>query len=372
MENFSFLLLFFYFMNIFCQNSETVLNTAKLVNDYFMAKYPDPTQATNVGKIRPSNLWTRAVYYEGLMELNSIYPKQEYLEYSLKWADFHKWTPRNGVRTTDADDQCCGQTYINLLKYVEKEKQMSQISYLLENLDNQINSNRYNYWTWIDAIQMAMPLYAQAYKLTGNSKYIDYAMKSYHWTRDECGGGLFNLKNGFWWRDADFVPPFKEKDGNDCYWSRGNGWVYVALARVMEIIGKGDKYYKELEKDFILMSKVIASVQRDDGFWNVSLVSPETYGGKETTGTSLFLSGMSWGIRKGILQENIYRPIVDKAWIGVFTYSVHPNGFLGYIQGTGKAPSESQPVTYTRIPDFEDFGTGCFLLGALEYYKLIN
>ena len=131
MEKFSFLLLFFYFMNIFCQNSETVLNTAKLVNDYFMAKYPDPTQATNVGKIRPSNLWTRAVYYEGLMELNSIYPKQEYLEYSLKWADFHKWTPRNGVRTTDADDQCCGQTYINLLKYVEKEKQMSQISYLL-------------------------------------------------------------------------------------------------------------------------------------------------------------------------------------------------------------------------------------------------
>ena len=372
MNAFQILIIFVYNSFLFlCQRSENVLKTARLVNDYFMSKYPDPTQVTNVGKLRPSNLWTRAVYYEGLMELNTIDPQPEYLNYSLTWADFHKWTPRNGIQTTDADDQCCGQTYINLLKYLKNENKSTQIINLLDNLDNQINSNRYDYWTWIDAIQMAMPLYAQAYKLTGKRKYLDYAMKSYHWTRDECGGGLFNLENGFWWRDADFVPPFTEDDGNDCYWSRGNGWVYVALARVMETIGKNDKYYKELERDFVLMTKAIASVQRDDGFWNVSLVSPATYGGKETTGTSLFLCGMSWGIRKGILQEKVYKPVVDKAWKGLETYSVHPDGFLGYIQGTGKAPSESQPVTYTRIPDFEDFGTGCFLLGAIEYYKLI-
>ena len=366
------LILLLKFLLIICEKPENILKVAKLVNNYFMNTYPDPTMPTNVGKIRPSNLWTRAVYYEGLMELNSIEPQPEYLNYSLTWANFHKWTPRNGVKTTDADDQCCGQTYINLLNYIEEKERKSKIIYLLENLDNQINSYRVDYWTWIDAIQMAMPLYAQAYKLTGNRKYIDYAIKSYHWTRDECGEGLFNLENGFWWRDANFIPPFKEVDGNDCYWSRGNGWVYVALVRVMEIIGENDLYYNELEKDFILMSKAIASVQRYDGFWNVSLVSPETFGGKETTGTSLFLSGMSWGIRKGILPENIYRPIVDKAWEGLRTYSVHLDGFLGYVQGTGKAPSESQPVTYTRVPDFEDFGTGCFLLGAIEYYRLIN
>ena len=364
-------LIIFNLLLIKCENPEEVLETARLVNNYFMSKYPDPTIPTNVKKIRPSNLWTRAVYYEGLMELNDIDPQQEYLNYSLTWADFHKWTPRDGVQTTDADNQCCGQTYIRLLKFLEPENP-DKINFLLENLDNQINTNRHNYWTWIDAIQMAMPLYALAYKFTGDRKYIDYAMKSYHWTRDECGGGLFNLEKGFWWRDADFVPPFTEEDGNDCYWSRGNGWVYVALTRVMEIIGKGDKYYKELEKDFILMSKAFASVQRDDGYWNVSLVSPATFGGKETSGTSLFLAGMSWGLRKGILQAKIYKPIVDKAWTGLKTYSVHNDGFLGYVQGTGKAPSESQPVTYTRIPDFEDFGTGCFLLGAVEYYRLIN
>jgi rhamnogalacturonyl hydrolase YesR len=370
-----FSLIFFFLINSMISISnkkEDILKTVRKVNSYFMSKNPDPTVPTFVKKERSSNLWTRAVYYEGLMELQKIDPNPQYLNYSLTWADFHKWTPRDGVQTTNADNQCCGQTYFTLLDLVKFPNPTKQISNLLKNLDDQIASKRYDYWDWIDAIQMAMPLYAQAYIFTGDRKYIDYAMESYRWTRNVCGGGLFNTKNGFWWRDANFVPPFTEEDGNDCYWSRGNGWVYVALARVMEIIGKKDKYYFELLNDFIQMSEAIAGVQRDDGFWNVSLVSPATFGGKEATGTSLFLYGMSWGIRYGILDNNKYRKIVDKAWRALRIDSVHPDGFLGYIQGTGKAPTESQPVNYTRAPDFEDFGTGCFLLGAIEYYRLIE
>ena len=29
-------------------------------------------------------------------------------------------------------------------------------------------------------------------------------------------------------------------------------------------------------------------------------------------------------------------------------------------------------MTYDKVPDFEDFGVGCFLLGATEYYKLLG
>ena len=41
-----------------------VLDAARCTNDYFMTKYTDPTLPTNVKKVRPSSLWTRAVYYE--------------------------------------------------------------------------------------------------------------------------------------------------------------------------------------------------------------------------------------------------------------------------------------------------------------------
>ena len=219
---------------------------------------------------------------------------------------------------------------------------------------------------------MAMPAYAELYKITGERKYMDYAMKLYEWSRNTCGGGLYNAKDGLWWRDADFVPPYKEKDGNDCYWSRGNGWVYIALCRVMDQLSPKDKYYKQLKKDFIAMSKALLKCQREDGFWNVSLESPTTYGGKEVTGTALFLGGMSWGIRHGYLSEAKYRPACDKTWNAIETESVHANGFLGYVQGTGKEPKDGQPVTYTREPDFDDFGLGCVLLGGVEYYKILK
>ena len=356
--------------------ADDVLGVARRVNDYFMQKYEDPTVPTNVKKIRPSSLWTRAVYYEGLMALQTVDPQQRYIDYATRWADFHQWTPRNGVTTCDADDQCCGQTYCELAgdsKYETRE----QLSHVIENLNHQMqtpnpkNGSLYGWWTWIDAIQMAMPLYMQVYQLTGDKKYCDHAMKMYRWTRNECGGGLFNTKEGLWWRDADYVPPYKEPDGQQCYWSRGNGWVYAALVRCMEQLPKKSKEYKELKKDFVLMSKALLKCQRDDGFWNPSLVSTN-YAMPETSGTALFLYGMAWGIRQGYLKADSYRQACDRAWEAIVRDAIHPDGFIGWMQGTGKDPSAGQPLSYTRTPDFEDYGTGCVLLGAVEYCRLLK
>ena len=362
-----------------------VLESAQKTNNYFMMKYSDPTLPTNVKKVRPSSLWTRAVYYEGLMALNAIDPQQRYIDYAMTWADFHKWTPRNGVNTLDADDQCCGQTYVELAA-LKGGDQKALLANVIANLDHQMvtpNSKKqtstpkaktnvnslYGWWTWIDAIQMAMPLYMQIANVTGEQKYRDHAMQMYRWTRNECGGGLFNTKDGLWWRDADYVPPYKEKDGKDCYWSRGNGWVYAAIVRCMNQLNPKSKEYKELKKDFLLMSKGLLSCQHEDGFWHASLVSDADYPTPEMTGTALFLYGMAWGIQQGLLKAKTYRPACDKAWQALAS-CVHNDGFLGWNQGTGKEPSAGQPVTFDSVPDFEDYGTGCFLLGASEYYKL--
>lgn len=346
-----------------------VLDAARNANDYFMAKYADPTEPTNVKKIRPSSLWTRAVYYEGLMALYGIDPKNEYIDYTDRWAAFHKWAPRDGTSTRDADNQCCSQTYLDRFVMTGDSAMMRPT---MENIRGQMAETKLGYWTWIDAIQMAMPVYAQMYKITGDKAYIDHAMDMYRWSRNECGGGLFNEADGLWWRDADYVPPYKEKDGKQCYWSRGNGWVLAALVRTMDQMKPRGKVYKELKKDFTAMCDALAKCQREDGFWNVSLVSPATYGGKETSGTALFLYGISWGLRKGYLKESQFRPVADKAWKAIATEALHRDGFLGYVQGTGKDPSAGQPVTYDKVPDFEDFGVGCFLLGATEYYKLLG
>jgi rhamnogalacturonyl hydrolase YesR len=137
----------------------------------------------------------------------------------------------------------------------------------------------------------------------------------------------------------------------------------------MNQLSPKSKEYKELKKDFLLMSKGLLSCQHEDGFWHASLVSDADYPTPEMTGTALFLYGMAWGIQQGLLKVKTYRPACDKAWQALAS-CVHNDGFLGWNQGTGKEPSAGQPVTFDSVPDFEDYGTGCFLLGASEYYKL--
>jgi rhamnogalacturonyl hydrolase YesR len=345
-----------------------VLKIMIKTNHYFMEKYADYAQPSHTDIVRPSNIWTRGVYYEGLMELYRIYPQEKYYSYMLDWAKFHRWGLRNGNTTRNADDQCCGQTYIDLYKIAPDAEKIRNIKTCMDML---IHTPQTDDWSWIDAIQMGMPVLAKLGELTGNRRYFEKMYRMYSFTRNNHGErGLYNSKEGLWWRDADFLPPYKEPNGKNCYWSRGNGWVYAALVRVVDAIPADEAHRAEYLADFRTMSEALKNCQREDGFWNASLHDPNHFGGKETTGTSLFVYGMAWGINQDILDRKIYLPVVLKAWNALVKDAVHPNGFLGWVQGTGKEPKDGQPVTYDKIPNFEDYGLGCFLLGASEIYRL--
>ena len=339
------------------------------VNGYFMEKYADfrsPHYAN--GKQWPSNIWTRAVYYEGLMALYAIYPQDDYYDYAYNWAEYHEWGMRKGTATRDADNQCCGQVYLDLYRLCPDPAKIRKITATVDML---LNTPQVDDWTWIDAIQMAMPNLAKLGVIKGDARYFNKMWLMYSCSRNEMGGkGFFNTKDGLWWRDVHFMPPYQEPNGEDCYWARGNGWVYAALVRVLSEIPADETHRADYEADFLAMSKAIKACQRDDGFWNVSLHDPSNYGGKETTGTSLMVYGLAWGLNNGLLDRKEYLPVALKAWNALVQDCVHDNGFLGYVQGTGKQPSDSQPVTYDKVPDFEDYGTGCFLLAGSEIYKL--
>lgn len=364
-----FILAFIYLSSALAQNQGSdVLQKAVLVNDWFMRQWPDPTKDTFVrNKVRPSSLWTRAVYYEGLLALHSVCHDQRYLDYTQQWCDHHQWTPRNGVKTHDADDYCCSQTYIDMYRLGAKG---ATLKYVTENLDQIIARGEESNadWWWIDAIQMGMPVFQKLARTTGNTLYAEKAWEMYAYARDKQDGGLRNPKDGLWWRDKDFNPPYTTPTGNNCYWSRGDGWVVAALVRVLDEMQPTDKHYQDYLKDLTSLLESLVPLQREDGFWNASLADPEDFGGPEVTGTSLFLYGMAWCVNHGYLPKEKYAPVMQKAWQAMAS-CVHPDGFLGWQQGTGKQPSDSQPVTYTKLPDFDDYGIGCFLLGATEFSK---
>jgi rhamnogalacturonyl hydrolase YesR len=349
-------------------SKKEVLQKMELANRYFMTKYADPSQPLVTNKVRPSNIWTRAVYYEGLMALYALNPKAEYLKYAIDWSEFHKWNLRGGIETRNADNHCCGQTYIDLYK-MDKSKS-ERIENIKASIDKMMATDKVDDWSWIDALQMAMPVYAELGVIYKDDRYFQRMYDMYMDTKLKQGGGLFNAKDNLWWRDKDFVAPYKEPNGEDCYWSRGNGWVVAALVRVMDIMPKDAVGYSEYRKMYMAMMKVLLPLQRPDGFWNVSLHDATHFGGKETSGTSLFVYGMAWGVRHGWLDKKTYMPAIAKAWNAMAKEAVHADGFLGFVQGTGKEPKDGQPVSYDSIPDFEDYGLGCYLLAGSEVYKL--
>jgi len=350
-------------------SKEQTMSSMILANKYFMEKWPEVGKTIITERERPSNIWTRGTYYEGLMALYKLKPDPSYLDYAISWGEFHKWGLRNGIKTRNGDDQCCGQTYIDL--YLMDPSKEERIRDIKTCIDNMLATDKIDDWSWIDAIHMSMPVFARLGYIYKESKYFDRAHEMYLFTKLKHGtNGLYSTVDHLWWRDKDFDPPCTEPNGEDCYWSRGNGWVVAALVRTLEFLPEDSPYRKEYLRTLKQMFKALVKVQRSDGYWNVSLHDPTNFGGKELTGTAMFTYGMAWGINNGIISKKKYLPVVNKAWNALVTESVHPNGFLGYVQGTGKEPKDSQPVGYDIVPNFEDFGLGCFLLAGTELYKI--
>ena len=362
----------FFFPSLFSKNPSSkveVLEGLTRANSYFMKKWPDPGKSIIAkNKILPSNIWTRAVYFEGLMSFYKINPQKSYFDYALKWGEAHNWSLRGGIETTNADNQCCGQTYIQLYQIVKRPEMIKDIK---ASIDLMKISDKKDYWTWIDAMQMSMPLFAQLAVLYNDDNYYEKMYEMYMYSKTVLGGsGLYNPNDNLWWRDKDFIHPYLDYNEKNCYWSRGNGWMTAALVRILDIMSKQAPHRDEYEKTLKEMLGALIPLQRPDGYWNVNLKDPTNFGGKELTGTALFIYGMAWGVNNGILDKNIYLPVIYKAWDSMMKNSLHANGFLGYVQGTGKQPSDSQPVGYNTKPDFEDYGLGCFLLAGTEVYKL--
>jgi unsaturated rhamnogalacturonyl hydrolase len=346
-----------------------ILADMTLANTYFMNKWPDPTADIVTDKTRPSNIWTRATYYEGLMALYAVDNQAAYYNYAVDWGNGHNWEPAYGGTTTrDADNQCAGQTYIELYQIDPMPERIAPIK---TTIDHMVNGTKKDDWSWIDAVQMSMPVFAKLGVAYDDDQYFEKMYDIYNYTKTQHGSnGLYNTVDHLWWRDKDFDPPYTAPNGEDTYWSRGNGWVLTALARVLDVLPADAPHRNEYVTTFTEMADALVAVQRDDGFWNVSLHDPNDYGGKETSGTAFFVFGLAWGINHGLLVGDQYRDAVTDGWNGMVNDALHTDGFLGYVQSSAKQPSDGQPLSYDKVPNFEDYGLGAFLLAGSEVYQL--
>ena len=135
-----------------------ILTSMKLANTYFMNKWPDAGKTVTTNKERPSNLWTRAIYYEGLMALYSIDKNHIYYDYAVQWGEKHQWGLWGGIKVRNGDNQCAGQTYIDLYLLDKKKKRIKDTK---ASIDLMVKSDKKDDWSWVDALQMSMPVFTK-------------------------------------------------------------------------------------------------------------------------------------------------------------------------------------------------------------------
>ena len=185
---------------------DLIMATMEIVNNYFISNYPDPGADTvdDGGTVRPSNIWTRATYYEGLMAMYKINPDSRLYDYAVEWGNHHNWGLRSGTRIRNADDQCCGQAYIELYEYDPQHVRIQDITTCISNM---VNSSGQDDWWRIDAIQMVMPVFAKLGVVHNDTSYFEKLYDLYDFTKRNHGtNGLYNTTDHLWWRDEDFDP----------------------------------------------------------------------------------------------------------------------------------------------------------------------
>jgi len=207
-------------------------------------------------------------------------------------------------------------------------------------------------WCWCDALFMAPPTLWALSKVTGDPRYADFADREFRATT----AYLLDPAESLYFRDSRFFTR-KGEHGEKLFWSRGNGWVFSGLARIIPYIAKDDPrraYYVDL---FRRMAARLVTLQRPNGYWPPSLLADPLKSTDETSGTAFFVHGMAWGIKEGLLDRATYFPAVTRGWAAL-NRAIQPDGRLGWVQQVSDRPDA------VAASDTQFYGTGGFLLAG--------
>lgn len=305
--------------------------------------------------------WERGVFWSCV---SAAWLATDGLDYAKGALDYALHTGfRTGPNPRFADDHVCCQAYIDVYPLINKKEALEPTIQALTLMLETPQLGRKDWW-WCDALFMAPPSFAGLSQLTGNSKYLDYMHEAF-WDAIEH---LRDPKTGLFFRDHRYIPDGKgeelrETNGENVFWSRGQGWVLAAIPRLMARWPEGDARCEKYLALFVELATILIPFQQDDGFWRTSLLNPEEFPAPESSATALFCYGLAWGVNEGLLDQEKTLPVIEKAWAALES-SIHDNGMMGWVQ---------LPAFNPRDVQFDhniDYGAGVFLLAGTEMLKL--
>jgi unsaturated rhamnogalacturonyl hydrolase len=308
--------------------------------------------------------WERGTWYTGVMEAWKATGDETFLNQALDWGRLNQW--QVGTEKAGANRLFCAETWTELSLAQHDPSQRNQMiaptqKWLATDAPNSPGGPARWYLDngrpYVDSLYGAavFPMLARA---TGDRQYL---VTMHAFTRDIVAE-LLDQDAGLLYRDPSYIGK-RTARGKKILWSRGNGWAFAGLARVLEYLPKNDPEREKYLALYRRMAEALAGRQSADGFWRANLDDPDDIPNPESSGTAFFCFGYAWGIRHRLLDRRRYLPIVQKSYAALAA-AVSPEGIVEWGQQVDAQPHPTQRSST------HEYVTGAFLLASGEVYRL--
>jgi rhamnogalacturonyl hydrolase YesR len=172
---------------------------------------------------------------------------------------------------------------------------------------------------WVDDMFMITALQMEAYRVTGDRKYLDRTAREMVVYLDKL-----QQPNGIFFHGTD-VP---------IAWSRGNGWAAAGLACLLEAMPATHPDRPRILAGYRKFMAELLVLQGKDGMWRQVLDDDEAW--PETSGSAMFTYAMVLGVKHGWLDTSVYGPAARHAWIALTGYLDQNDNLTNVCEGTNK------------------------------------
>jgi unsaturated rhamnogalacturonyl hydrolase len=303
--------------------------------------------------------WFNALFIKGDIEAYRMTGNKKYLTYATGWANHNKWLlPRNAP---NLDGPEASQEYTDLyeLDPAHPAKDIADAVAYLKKETARVQGGHVSDMNYVDAVRLgALSDFARLGVPMKQPSWTAAAAKMFAYTESH----IYDKKHSLWWRDSRWV-------GTTQHWSRGNGWIVIALTDTIAALPAGDANRAHYISLLNAMFTELAKDQQSGGYWTADVDHPSAFPAPESSGTSFFTYGIAKGIQAGYVDKTKYLPVLTKAWNWLKKTALHSNGVVGYVQGPSSHPSQHQPISPTAT---SNYGVGAFLMAGVEASKLVT
>ena len=234
---------------------------------------------------------------------------------------------------------------------------------------------------WDDTVYMIGMALIGSYKATGDIAYVEEFADQVIAHSEH----LYDPETGFWyhgWAETSFPAEdacsqygwnTNPAHRNNEFWGRGNGWIAMSLADVLEVLPSSDRRYPQIKSMYEQMMNTLAGLQdRKTGLWRqLPLRVRDKANFLESSGSAMFGYAMAKGARLGLLPKK-FSSLAQRAYDGIVGHCLlevgTPDIRLGRICAGTCIGDKEYYYARSQVDRGETYALGAVLLLANELY----